>query len=104
MATEAQASYISDLAVIKTKEFKEVKEMLVASGIVKSESKTVSEAQTIATITDVLTDSQASRFIDVLIATKTPVRSNTYSTGRINKTIDILDDIMVTIDNWDFPE
>lgn len=102
MASLNQSKYIADLAVIKTKEFKEVKELLIASGIVKDTSKTVMEAGTIAEITDALTDSQASKFIDVLIASKTPVRSNTYSNRRIKKASDALDDILVTIDSWDF--
>lgn len=103
MATETQSKYIADLAVIKTKEFKEVKELLVASGIVKDTSETVMQAGTIAEITNALTDLQASKFIDVLIASKTPMRSNSYSSKRIIRATDALDDILVTIDNWDFP-
>lgn len=104
MATETQSKYIADLAVMKTKEFKEVKELLVASGIVKDTSETVMQASTIAEITNALTDLQASRFIDALISSKTPIRSNTYSNKRIIKATDALDDILVTIDNWDFSE
>jgi hypothetical protein len=103
MATETQSKYIADLTVIKTKEFKEVKELLVSSGIVKDSSETVMQAQTIAEITNALTNLQASKFIDVLIASKTPVRTNTYSSKRIINATSLLDDIIVDIDNWDFP-
>ena len=102
MATETQSKYIADLAVIKTKEFKEVKELLVSSGIVKDTSETVMQAQSIAEITAALDNSQASRFIDILIASKTPVRDRTYSQRRVERTIDTLDDIKSTIDDWGF--
>jgi hypothetical protein len=102
MATEAQRKYIADLAVIKTKEFKEVKEMLVASGIVGENAETVQNAQSIAEITHALDDLQASRFIDVLIATKTPARGRAYSQRRVETTVRVLDDIKDTIDNWEF--
>lgn len=102
MANQAQAKYITDLAVLKTKEFKEVKEILVASGIVKSGSATVMQAQTLAEITNALTDLQASQFIDVLIARPAPARSKTYSAGRIKKATAALEDVQRTIDSWDF--
>jgi hypothetical protein len=102
MASEAQSKYIADLAVIKTKEFKEVKELLVASDIVKDTSETVMQAQSIAEITHALDDLQASRFIDVLIATKTPARERTYSRRRVERTIAALEDIKATIDDWSF--
>lgn len=102
MASESQSKYIADLVVIKTKEFKEVKELLVSTGIVKDSSETVSKAQSIAEITHALDDSQASRFIDVLIATDTPSRTRVYSSRRVEKTIAGLDDIKQSIDRWDF--
>jgi hypothetical protein len=102
MSSEAQSKYIADLAPLKTKEFKEVKELLVASGIVKDSSETVMNAQTIAEINNALTDLQASKFIDLLISTKEPNRSQTYSPKRINKVTSDLDEIKVIIDNWDF--
>lgn len=103
MASETQSKYIADLTVLKTKEFKEVKELLLSSGIVSDQAEIIQEAATIAEITHALTDPQASKFIDVLVATKEPVRSNSYSAKRIYGVTSVLDDIMVTINNWDFP-
>lgn len=103
MASLNQSKYIADLTVIKTKEFKEVKELLIASGIVKDTSQTVMNAETIAEITDALTDSQASRFIDILVAAKTPKRSSVYSNRRVNEAIGLLEHIKATINGWDFP-
>lgn len=102
MATEAQNKYIADLVVLKTKEFKEVKEILLASGIVSDRAEIVANAQSIAEINNALTDKQASKFIDALIGTKEPARSNVYATGRRNKTVAILDDIEKTVAGWDF--
>lgn len=102
MASENQKTYIVDLVVIKTKEFKEVKELLFSSGIVSTDSETIKNALTIAEITDVMDDLQASKFIDALIATPTPARSNTYSANRVEKTVAALDDIKETINRWDF--
>lgn len=102
MASEAQSKYIADLVVLKTKEFKEVKELLIASGIVKDSSETVGTAQSIAEITHALDDSQASRFIDVLITTQPPARGTAYSSRRVERTIAGLDSIKKTIDDWDF--
>lgn len=101
-ATEAQNKYITDLAVLKTKEFKEVKELLVANGIVKPDAEIVANAGTIAEINNALTEKQASQFIDVLIATKAPARGKAYGTGRINKAVGILDDIENTVADWGF--
>jgi hypothetical protein len=102
MASETQSKYISDLAVVKTKEFKEVKELLVSSGIVKDTSETVMEAQSLAEITNALTDLQASKFIDVLIGTKEPSRDTTYAKKRVVGTVAVLDDIKDTINDWGF--
>ena len=102
MSTPAQRSYIDGLAVAKTKEFKEVKEILVASEIVKDTSETVMQAQSLAEITNALDDGQASRFIDVLIQTKAPKRGRVYSERRVKAIVDTLEDIKKTIDNWGF--
>ena len=102
MASEAQNKYIADLVVLKTKEFKEVKELLLATGIVSDHAETVAQADSIAAINNALTDKQASQFIDVLIGHKPPVRAKVYADGRRNKTIAILGDIEKTIAEWGF--
>jgi hypothetical protein len=102
MASQSQSKYINDLAVVKTKEFKEVKELLIASDIVGENAETVKAAQSIAEIIDALTDLQASKFIDVLIDTKEPARANAYSAKRVERTIGVLDSIKSDIDKWDF--
>lgn len=102
MATPDQSNYIADLAVLKTKDFKEVKELVVSAGIVDAASETVANAQTIAAITGALTDFQASRLIDALIATKAPERSRAYAQARVKKTIAALDGIKSTISGWGF--
>jgi hypothetical protein len=102
MATEAQSSYIADLAVLKTKEFKEVKELLLANQIVGVDAETVGKATSIAEITGALTDLQASKLIDALIATKEPTRGRVYSSRRVETTIGILDDVKATISDWNF--
>lgn len=103
MASETQSKYIADLAVAKTKEFKEVKELLTANEIIGADAELVKTAQTIAEITHALTDLQASKLIDVLIATKEPARGTAYSKSRIEKVTGILDEIKKEIDAWDFP-
>ena len=102
MATKDQSKYISDLVVIKLKEFKEVKELLISSGIVSDQAELVKAAQSIAEITHALTDEQASAFIDILNAAKEPARGTQYSERRINGAIKAVDDIKKTIDNWGF--
>lgn len=102
MASETQSKYIADLCVLKTKEFKEVKELLVSSGIVKASSETVMQAQDLAEITHALTDLQASKFIDLLINTKPPARSRAYSERRVERTIAELDGIKATVADWGF--
>lgn len=102
MSSQSQSSYIADLAVLKTKEFKEVKELIIAKGVVGEDAEIVANAQSIAEITNALTDLQASQLIDALIATKEPARATTYSQKRIDKATSILDDIKKTIDGWDF--
>ena len=102
MATEIQSNYIADLAVKKTKEFKEVKELLLASDIVGDRAEIVKSAETLAEITHALTDLQASKFIDLLIAHKEPVRDKVYAKRRVERTVATLDDIKSTIAGWDF--
>lgn len=102
MATEKQSNYIADLAVLKTKEFKEVKELLQSSGIVSDNAEIVDKATSIAEITNALTDLQASQLIDKLIQTPAPARGRRYSEKRVSKTISTLDDIKSTIDGWAF--
>lgn len=103
MASESQSKYIADLAVAKTKEFKEVKELLTANEIIGADAEIVKNAQTIAEITGALTDLQASKLIDALISTKEPTRGTSYSKKRIEKVTAALDDIKKDIDAWDFP-
>lgn len=103
MASEIQSKYIADLCVKKTKEFKEVKELLIANEIIGADAEIVKNAQTIAEITHALTDLQASKFIDVLVSMRDPERGTAYSKKRIEKITAILDDIKKDIDAWDFP-
>lgn len=102
MATKDQSSYIADLVVKHTKEFKEVKELLTANEIIGADAEIVKNAGTIHEITHALTDKQASQLIDVLIATKVPTRGSVYSEKRVNSTIKALDGIKETIGDWDF--
>ena len=102
MASEAQSKYIADLAPLKTKEFKEVKEMLLASGIVSEQATLIKQAQSIAEITHALTDLQASQFIDLLIKAKEPARGRAYSARRIEDATKIVNEIKADIAGWDF--
>lgn len=102
MASEIQSKYIADLTVKKTKEFKEVKELLLANDIIGADAETVQNAETILEITNALTDLQASKFIDVLINTKEPTRGTAYSKKRIVGVTQLLDEIKSEIDAWDF--
>lgn len=102
MATETQSKYIADLVVLKTKEFKEVKELLTSNAIVGTDATIVANAESIDEITHALTDRQASAFIDVLIATKEPVRGRVYSKRRIESASALVDDIKQTVSGWDF--
>lgn len=103
MASDTQSKYIADLSVVKTKEFKEVKELLIANEIIGADAELVKTAQTIAEITHALTDLQASKLIDALIASKAPSRGTSYSKKRIESVTTLLDDIKKDIDAWDFP-
>lgn len=102
MASEAQSKYIADLAVLKTKEFKEVKEMLLASGIVSEQASIVNDAKSIAEINHALTDLQASQFIDLLVKAKEPARGQVYSKRRIEGATALVDEIKSDIAGWDF--
>lgn len=102
MASSNQSKFIADLVVKKTKEFKEVKEILVASGIVTADAEIVKTAGTIDEITHALTDLQASKFIDVLTATKDPARGSVYSKRRIDQASNLVSDIKKTIAEWSF--
>lgn len=102
MASENQSKYIADLAVKKTKEFKEVKELLVSSAIVSADAEVVKTAQTLDEISHALTDQQASQFIDVLIATKDPARGQVYSKRRIEQASALVADVKKTISEWSF--
>lgn len=102
MASPSQTKYIQDLAVIKTKEFKEVKELLFANQIVDAGSDTVALATTLADICNALTDLQASKLIDVLVAAKEPARSKVYAPKRVHSTVAGLDGIIATVDDWGF--
>lgn len=102
VATQSQIKYINDLVVLKTKEFKEVKELLAANEIVSADDGIVANATSVSEITNALTDLQASKMIDVLVATKTPVRATAYGSGRVKKTITALDEIKATINDWSF--
>lgn len=102
MASPTQTKYIQDLAVIKTKEFKELKELLFANAIVDAGSEVIAGAETAAQICNALTDLQASRLIDALVMTKEPARSNAYAPARVKKTVAALDDVRAAIDGWGF--
>lgn len=102
MSSPTQSSYIADLVVKKTKEFKEVKELLLSNAIIGADATIVQNAQTIDEITHALTDQQASAFIDVLVAAKEPARGRQYTQRRIEGATKLVDDIKQTIAGWDF--
>lgn len=102
MASENQSKFIADLVVKKTKEFKEVKELLFANGIVSPDSEIVKSAGSIDEISHALTDLQASKFIDVLTASKDPARGSVYSKRRIEQASALVNDIKKTISEWSF--
>lgn len=101
MASQAQNSYIQDLAVKKTKEFKEVKELIIAQGISENNQK-VRDAETLAEIVNALTDIQASKLIDALIAKEEPKRDTRYADARIKKAADLLEEVQADIADWGF--
>lgn len=102
MSSLDQSKYIADLVVLKTKEFKEVKELLVANEIIGADATLVKSAASIDEITHALTDQQASKLIDVLIATKEPARGRVYSKRRVEQASGLVDDIKSTIAGWKF--
>jgi len=102
MSSLDQSKYIADLVVLKTKEFKEVKELLLANEIVSADAEIVKTAASIDEIAHALTDQQASRLIDVLVATKEPARGRVYSKKRVEQASSLVDDIKSTIAGWTF--
>jgi hypothetical protein len=102
MSSLDQSKYIADLVVLKTKEFKEVKELLLANEIVSADAEIVKTAASIDEITHALTDPQASKFIDVLVAAKEPARGRAYSKKRVEQASGLVDDIKSTIAGWTF--
>lgn len=102
MSSLDQSNYIADLVVLKTKEFKEVKELLLSNEIMSADAEIVKTAQSIDEITHALTDQQASRLIDVLVATKEPARGRVYSKKRVEQASGLVEDIKSTIAGWTF--
>lgn len=102
MASENQRKFIADLVVKKTKEFKEVKELLFANAIVSPDAEVIKTAGSIDEISHALTDLQASKFIDVLTASKDPARGSVYSKRRIEQASTLVTDIKKTISEWRF--
>ena len=102
MSSLDQSKYIADLVVKKTKDFKEVKELLAANDIISADATIVKTAQSIDEITHALTDQQASRLIDVLVATKEPARGRVYSKKRVEQASGLVEDIKSTIAGWTF--
>lgn len=102
MSSLDQSKYIADLVVLKTKEFKEVKELLLSNEIISADAEIVKTAQSIDEITHALTDQQASRLIDVLVATKEPARGRVYSKKRVEQASGLVEDIKITIAGWMF--
>jgi hypothetical protein len=102
MSSLDQSKYIADLVVLKTKEFKEVKELLLSNEIISADAELVKTAQSIDEITHALTDQQASRLIDVLVATKEPARGRVYSKKRVEQASGLVEDIKSTIAGWTF--
>lgn len=102
MSSLDQSKYIADLVVLKTKEFKEVKELLLSNEIISADAEIVKTAQSIDEITHAMTDQQASRLIDVLVATKEPARGRVYSKKRVEQASGLVEDIKSTIAGWTF--
>lgn len=102
MSSLDQSKYIADLVVLKTKEFKEVKELLLSNEIITADAEIIKTAQSIDEITHALTDQQASRLIDVLVATKEPARGRVYSKKRVEQASGLVEDIKSTIAGWTF--
>lgn len=100
MASATQRSYIKDLAVIKLKEFKEFKEMIASEHIMGTETIGFSDAKSVDEILDRITDKQASKIIDALLAKKEPARSRVYSQKRSEQVINLLDKIKENIGEW----
>lgn len=102
MATQEQSRYINDLAVLKLKEFKEFKELIFSRGIAGENAELINNAQSVAEITNYLTDWQSSRLIDELNALPEPKRGTAYGKKRLNDMIETLEDIKKIINDWSF--
>ena len=100
MSSQSQSEYIRDLATLKLKEFKEFKELLVANQI--TDGDTALNAKNLSEAVHALTDLQASKVIEILIMKPRPKRESSYSDKRIKKAVDLLDEILADIDDWDF--
>lgn len=99
--TAGQREYIIDLAVEKLKTFAELKRLIIDSGIVSKEAKTVANADSLAAILDAIDMNQASKLIDELKGINPPKRDD-FTVRQIGKMTDQLDKIMHVVDNWDF--
>lgn len=97
-ATKTQATYINDLVVKKTKEFKEVKELVASLGI---GGETVANAKSVAEITDAIAPSQATKIIDALTAKAEPKRGQ-FSDRRVERMTKELGEITDIIADWSF--
>ena len=102
MATQEQSSYINDLAVMKLKEFKEFKELIFSREIASENAELIKNAQSVAEITNYLTDWQSSRLMDELNALPEPKRGTSYGKKRLNDMIETLEDIKKIINDWSF--
>lgn len=100
MASATQRSYIKDLAVLKLKEFKEFKEMIASEHIMGADTIGFTDAKSVDEILDRITDKQASKVIDALLAKQVPVRSKVYAQKRSEQVIDLLDKIKANIGEW----
>lgn len=102
MATQEQAKYINDLAVMKLKEFKEFKELIFSREIASENAELIKNAQSVAEIVNYLTDWQSSKLIDELNALAEPNRGKAYGKKRLNDMIETLEDIKKIINKWSF--
>lgn len=99
-ATANQRQYASDLAVKKTKEFKELKELAVSAGV--TDGETAKNATSASELMNALDQWQISRLIEALIAKDEPIRGNRYTDRRLKEMITTLDDIKAKIADWGF--
>lgn len=97
-ATASQSKFVADLAVRKTKEFKEVKEIVASLDI---GGETVDNAESLSEILNAITPYQASKIIDELNSRSEPSRGQ-YSEKRIDQLNEGLQKIKENISDWDF--